>query len=78
MEILSHSREESLQTPGRNQASLNSHLNILAAIEAHDKEKARKAMNQHIQQVEQNVLTTRKTKARIVDPARDVKHRQVS
>ncbi len=78
MEILSHSREESLQTPGRNLASLNSHRNILSAIEAHDKDRARRAMNQHIQQVEQNVLTNRKSKARIIDPGRDLKHRRVS
>ncbi len=78
MEILSHSREESLQTLGRNQASLNSHRKILSAIEAHDKDRARKAMNQHIQQVERNVLTTRKSKAKIVDPGRDLKHRRVS
>jgi GntR family transcriptional repressor for pyruvate dehydrogenase complex len=70
--------EASLQTPGRNQASLNSHRNILSAIEAHDKDQARKAMTHHIQQVEQNVLTTRKSKAKIVVPGRDLKHRRVS
>jgi GntR family transcriptional repressor for pyruvate dehydrogenase complex len=44
MEILSHSREESLQTKDRRKASIESHRRILAAIEKHDKTKARDAM----------------------------------
>jgi GntR family transcriptional repressor for pyruvate dehydrogenase complex len=60
MEILSHSREESLQTPGRSRASLDSHYGILSAIEDHDKEAAREAMLLHIKQVEQNVLSAKK------------------
>lgn len=56
MDMLSHSREESLQTPGRNQASLESHTKILTAIEQHDRERAREAMLRHIEQVEQNVF----------------------
>lgn len=60
MDILSHSREESLQTPGRSRASLDSHWRILSAIEAHDKEAARKAMLLHVKQVEQNVLSAKK------------------
>jgi len=59
MEILSRSREESLQTPGRSQASLDSHYKILSAIEDHDQESARLAMLYHIEQVEQNVLWPR-------------------
>jgi GntR family transcriptional repressor for pyruvate dehydrogenase complex len=61
MDILSHSREESLQTPGRNEASLASHQKILAAIETHDKKRARKAMLDHIERVEQNVLSAKKS-----------------
>ncbi len=59
MDILSHSREESLQTAGRSQASLESHHKILSAIEVHDKEKAQQAMLQHIEQVEQNILPSK-------------------
>lgn len=57
MDLLSHSREESLQTPGRGEASLASHDRILSAIEQHDQDRARKAMLQHIEKVEQNVLS---------------------
>jgi len=58
MEILSHSREESLQTLGRRNASIDSHRKIIAAIEKHDKTKARDAMLRHIEQVEENVLSS--------------------
>ncbi len=60
MDILSHSREESLQTPGRRMASIESHRKILAAIEEHDQTKAREAMLRHIERVEENVLSSRK------------------
>jgi GntR family transcriptional repressor for pyruvate dehydrogenase complex len=63
MDILSHSREESLQTRGRRQASLTSHLQILSAIEEHDRERAREAMLRHIERVERNVLSQREKKA---------------
>jgi GntR family transcriptional repressor for pyruvate dehydrogenase complex len=63
MEMLSRSREESLQTPGRSQASLDSHQKILSAIEEHDKGKARKTMLYHIEQVEQNVFGSKKKKS---------------
>jgi len=66
MDILSHSREESLQTPGRSQASLDSHHKILSAIEAHDKERARKATLSHIEHVEQNVLLSKKKTPQII------------
>src|SRR5207253_9978303 len=36
MEILSHSREESLQTADRRRASIESHRKIVSAIEQHD------------------------------------------
>ncbi len=65
MDILSHSREESLQTPGRSQASLESHHKILSAIQDHDKEKARAAMLRHIEQVEENVSLSKKKRTHI-------------
>ncbi len=58
--VLSHSREESLQTPGRSQASIDSHRAIVTAIEQHDQAKAREAMRHHIEQVEQNVLLSKR------------------
>ena len=66
MEILSRSREESLQTPGRSQASLDSHYKILSAIEDHDQERARQAMLYHIEQVERNVLLDKKKKSQTI------------
>ena len=60
MEILSHSREESLQTKDRRKASIESHRKILSAIEEHDRKKAREAMLFHIEQVEDNVLSSKK------------------
>jgi len=66
MEILSRSREESLQTPGRNQESLDSHHRILLAIQEHDQQKAREAMLYHIEQVERNVLSDKKKKPQTV------------
>jgi GntR family transcriptional repressor for pyruvate dehydrogenase complex len=56
VEILKPIREKSLQTPGRAHKSLASHREILVAIERHDPELARQAMQQHIQAVEENVL----------------------
>jgi GntR family transcriptional regulator, transcriptional repressor for pyruvate dehydrogenase complex len=60
MEILSHSREESLQTRDRRKASIESHRRILAAVEEHNKAKARDAMLKHIENVEENVLSAKK------------------
>jgi len=57
MEMLSRSREESLQTADRRNASIDSHREIVAAIEKHDKKKAREAMQRHIEQTEANVLS---------------------
>ena len=68
MDILSHSREESLQTPGRRQASLASHREILSAIEDHDQDRAREAMLWHIEQVERNVLSEKEKKSHISYP----------
>jgi GntR family transcriptional regulator, transcriptional repressor for pyruvate dehydrogenase complex len=59
--ILKPAREKALQTTGRAHKSLAFHREILIAIERHDPELARQAMQQHIQAVEENVLapTTR-------------------
>lgn len=65
LDVLSHSREESLQTAGRRQASIESHLAIVAAIEKHDEAKAREAMRYHIEQVAQNVLLSKKKKSAV-------------
>ena len=56
MEMLSRSREESLQTNERRKASIDTHRRIVAAIEKHDRIKARKEMQLHIEQVEASVL----------------------
>ncbi len=63
MELLSHSREESLQTLDRRRASIEAHQEILSAIERHDKRQAQKTMRHHIERVEQNVLSSRKSEA---------------
>jgi len=63
LDVLSHSREESLQTPGRRQASIDSHRAIVTAIENHDQTGAREAMKRHIEQVEKNVLLSKKNKS---------------
>jgi GntR family transcriptional repressor for pyruvate dehydrogenase complex len=58
MEILGRSREESLQTVDRRNASIEAHRRIIAAIEKHDQSGARDAMLHHIEQVEASVLPT--------------------
>jgi GntR family transcriptional repressor for pyruvate dehydrogenase complex len=63
MEILSHSREESLQTLDRRKASIEFHRKILFAIEEHDKTRAAEAMFHHIEQVEDNVLSAGNSQA---------------
>lgn len=63
MELLSHSREESLQTPDRRRASIEAHQEILSAVERHDRRRAQKTMFQHIERVEENVLSSRKSEA---------------
>lgn len=62
LDVLSHSREESLQTPGRREASIASHLAIVDAIERHDQAQAREAMRHHIEQVERSVFLSRQEK----------------
>lgn len=56
VEILKPAREQSLQTAGRAHKSLASHRDILQAIERHDADIARQAMQHHIEAVERNVL----------------------
>jgi GntR family transcriptional repressor for pyruvate dehydrogenase complex len=56
MELLCRSREESLQTDKRRESSINAHRRIVAAVEQHDKPKARSEMLRHIEQVEESVL----------------------
>jgi len=70
LDVLSHSREESLQTSGRRQASIDSHLAIVAAIEKHDQVKAWEAMRYHIEQVEQNVLSLKKEQSAVSEMRR--------
>jgi len=56
MDLLTQTREESLQTPGRPQRSHQDHRRILAAIQARDEEAARNAMGDHLIAVEQLVM----------------------
>ncbi|HSK30329.1 MAG TPA: FadR/GntR family transcriptional regulator [Candidatus Limnocylindria bacterium] len=60
MEMLSRSREESLQTDERRESSIDAHRRIISAIEKHDTARARSEMLRHIQQVEENVLSSRR------------------
>jgi GntR family transcriptional repressor for pyruvate dehydrogenase complex len=55
MELLSRSREDSLQTEVRRNRSVDAHRRIIAAIERHDKNRARSEMLRHIEQVEESV-----------------------
>jgi GntR family transcriptional regulator, transcriptional repressor for pyruvate dehydrogenase complex len=52
MDLLTQSREESLNTPGRPTRSHEDHRRVLAAISRRDAEGARKAMLDHIEAVE--------------------------
>jgi GntR family transcriptional repressor for pyruvate dehydrogenase complex len=56
MEMLSRSREESLQTGKRRESSIAAHRRIVGAIEKHDKPRARSEMLRHIEEVEETVL----------------------
>ena len=60
MEMLSRSREESLQTNERRESSIDAHRRIIVAIEKHDKARARSEMLRHIEQVEESVLSSRR------------------
>jgi len=56
MDLLTQSREESLNTPGRPTRSHQDHRRVLAAIAQHDEEGAAKAMLDHLVAVEGLVL----------------------
>jgi len=56
MELLSRSREESLQSDARRNASIDAHRRIIAAIEKRDRNKARSEMLRHIEEVEASAL----------------------
>ena len=56
MDLLTQSREESLNMPGRPTRSHEDHRRVLAAIARRDAEGARKAMQDHIEAVEGLVL----------------------
>jgi len=73
VEILKPIRERSLQTPGRAHKSLASHREILVAIQRHDPELARQAMQQHILAVEENVLAPT-IRTRRPSPGVETKH----
>ena len=61
MEMLSRSREESLQTTERRNASIETHRKIVSAIEKHDLIEARNEMLRHIEEVEARVLPSSHT-----------------
>jgi GntR family transcriptional repressor for pyruvate dehydrogenase complex len=52
MDLLTQTREESLQTPGRPERSHQDHRRVLAAIQARDEDGARQAMLDHLIAVE--------------------------
>jgi GntR family transcriptional regulator, transcriptional repressor for pyruvate dehydrogenase complex len=56
MDLLTQSREESLNTPGRPNRSHEDHRRIVAAIAARDDAGARRAMLDHLEAVEKLVL----------------------
>jgi GntR family transcriptional repressor for pyruvate dehydrogenase complex len=56
MDLLTQSREESLNTPGRPTRSHEDHRRVLTAIAARDAEAARRAMHEHLAAVEALVL----------------------
>jgi len=58
MELLSRSREESLQTGARRSSSIDAHRRIIAAIEKRDKVATPSQMLRHIEEVEASLLTS--------------------
>ena len=59
VESLREVRERSLQTNGRPARSLAGHREILKAIRARDPAEARKAMLEHLEAIEQNIMRLR-------------------
>ena len=76
MEMLSRSREESLQTDERRKASIDTHRRIVSAIEKHDRTKARIEMQRHIEQVEASVLPVNRENEN--EPNRVTEERRIS
>jgi GntR family transcriptional repressor for pyruvate dehydrogenase complex len=58
MDLLTQSREESLNIPGRPTRSHEDHRRVLAAVRARDAEGARRAMLEHLEAVETLVVDT--------------------
>lgn len=56
MEVLAPSRQDRLQTPRRVRLSVESHRRILEAIKAGDAARARRAMEEHILQVDLSIF----------------------
>ena len=56
MDLLTQSREDSLNMPGRPTRSHEDHRRVLAAIARRDPDAARRAMLEHIEAVETLVL----------------------
>jgi GntR family transcriptional repressor for pyruvate dehydrogenase complex len=71
MDLLTQTREESLQTPGRPQRSHQDHRRVLAAIQARDDEGARQAMLDHLIGVEALVVGREPTGAAAPPRQRD-------
>jgi GntR family transcriptional regulator, transcriptional repressor for pyruvate dehydrogenase complex len=63
MDLLTQSREESLNTPGRPTRSHEDHRRIVSAIAARDEAGARQAMLEHLEAVEALVLGTEQRSA---------------
>ena len=62
MDLLTQSREESLNTPGRPMRSHEDHRRILAAIAARDPDGARQATLDHLEAVESLVVGTERSR----------------
>jgi GntR family transcriptional repressor for pyruvate dehydrogenase complex len=57
-DLLRESRDEALQSPARNAKSMDDHQTILAALGAHDPERAREAMTEHLTHTREIVFTS--------------------
>jgi GntR family transcriptional repressor for pyruvate dehydrogenase complex len=57
-DLMHESRDEALQSPIRNERSLQDHLKILDALGMHDAERAREAMQEHLEHTREIVFTS--------------------
>jgi GntR family transcriptional repressor for pyruvate dehydrogenase complex len=78
MEMLRRSREESLQTDERRESSIDAHRKIIAAIENHDKTRARSEMLRHIEHVEESVLMSKRPAKKRESKSYIIKERRIS